>query len=53
MTKGALKIYLRQQQFIRQTKRKVLNFNEDKRQQATQMPEIQEPEVQEPEIQEP
>jgi hypothetical protein len=44
---------LRQQQFIRQTKRKVLNFNEDKRQQATQMPEIQEPEVQEPEIQEP
>jgi len=43
MTKGVLKIYLRQQQFIRQTNRKVLNFNEDKRQQATQMPEIQEP----------
>ncbi len=43
MTKGVLKIYLRQQQFIRQTNRKVLHFNEDKRQQATQMPEIQEP----------
>jgi len=42
VTKGALKIFLRQKQFIRQTKRKVLNYNEDKPQPTPQTSETQE-----------
>lgn len=43
VAKGFIKIYLRQQQYIRQSKRKVLNFNDEaaleKSEQSTQTTE--------------